>query len=120
MYSVLRVLDPLNPQALVAIGESMNVVRPGSFTGLRRRGDGFSVDLSREDDWSIHSTAIEAALASLDAPLRAAGARGAKVMIDVAVDGDDRGERVWVSVWCGPDLAARLADLRITFMVTMY
>jgi hypothetical protein len=58
MYTVFRVLGS-DLQALNAVGQAMNEKRPGIFSGIRPRGDGFACDVCRDDEWTDHTDAIK-------------------------------------------------------------
>lgn len=91
MYTVIRFMAeaPLVLD-LLRIGEQMNVVRPGSYDGPRRRGDGFACSISSSRQWEDHEQAIMDFGRTFDHSILRAVDLGARVVVDVAIEAEDR------------------------------
>ncbi len=67
MYTVVRFLrEPFDQKLLESIGEGLNRLIPGTYDGIRARGDGFACDVSSSDLWFDHHAAIERFIASIE------------------------------------------------------
>lgn len=122
MYTVARFLvDASGVERLVEVGEAMNALRRGVFTGLRKRGDGFVCEVCKEGSWSVHERAIGEFVAEFAGPIRQACEAGITVAIDVAIEGDDR-ERAtaYVGVGFAPSLLLTLGSAGVRLEVTSY
>ena len=121
MYTVIRFTGGFEAREEVArIGLSMNSVRAGVFSGLRRRGDGFSCDLSSDKSWDAH-VGVHRFFAEFDYFIKEALQIGAVVTVDVAIEPEDReaSGSIFVS-GCGPDLLATLASAGLRMEVSVY
>ena len=91
MYTVARfTADPPLLDDLVSLGLSMSSVRPGVFTGLRKRGDGFACSVSSASVREEHLSEIQRFVAEFSEVIRQATRLGAEVTIDVAIEAEDR------------------------------
>lgn len=122
MYSVLRfTIDSARHEQLNALGEAMNALEPGRYQGPRPRRDGFAVELEASDVWGDHLAAIEHVLRAQAQVLRGAIALGARLTIDVAIDGDDLARtQVFLSLQTPPPVLAALAQANVALEVTVY
>jgi hypothetical protein len=120
MYTVARFTSKsADNSVLEMLGEEVEAIRPGSFHGMRHRGDGFAIDLSSEPDWDSHRSAIEATIILLKATVARALLDGACVTIDVAVEPEDYGNAPR-TFNVGSELVQLLAENRIQFALTVY
>ena len=120
MYTVMRFMcATAEPSALERIGGEMNVVRPGSFQGMRQRGDGFSIDVSAAASWSEHRRAIEDLLAAFAPHIAAAFKVGGSVSVDVAVEPEDH-EHASRGLMLDAALLRLLTSHGVQFEVTVY
>ncbi len=122
MYSVIRfTTEAARVQDLLAIGEEMNQVEEGVFTGPRRAGDGFSCDIETSDLWAHH---LEGVLDFLDvhaSSVRRATALGAKVTFDVAIDPEDQAAQKHALILpADAELLAKLGNLGVNIELTIY
>jgi hypothetical protein len=121
MYTVARFLA--NPPALSRIseiGDAMNAVKPGTFTGLRRRGDGFVCDIWKDGTWSEHERAIREFVAEFAGPIRQARDAGISVAIDIAIGEEDRESVAYVCISVAPSLLEALGSAGVRLEVTSY
>ena len=121
MYSIIKFLVPLEKStAIVKIGESMNRIRAGIFTGLRAKGDGVAFDLVDGGTWDDHVAKMKEFLTEFRAEIDAACAIGADITIDVAVWPEDLERVPFVVVRQEPDLMRFLADHGVAIEVSVY
>lgn len=91
MYTVIRFLATQERlQALTQVGQAMNAVREGIYTGLRKAGDGFCCDIWEGPEWHEHQREILRFLTEFGESIHAAIRGGATVTVDVAVEPEDR------------------------------
>ena len=101
MYTVIRFLATKESEnSLTALGEQLNELVPGSYSGVSERGlMRFDVSVSRSSTWREHLNEIVEFLDRAAPVLEAARREGVQVHADVAVEPEDRPERM---VWpCG-------------------
>ncbi len=121
MYSIIRfTASPEMSKNIVAIGEAMNAVRPGVFTGPRRAADGFACSLATSSQWLEHREAITLFLREFAEPIRDSVQAGAAVTIDVAIEPEDRSEGTTLVVRFDQVLMKLLASMDIALEVSYY
>ena len=102
MYTVVRVtVDAAKVGELDIVGKSMNELRQGVYTGIRKAGDGFSCEVCTDEGWDRHKEAISRFAHDFAVPLRRLVGIGASVIFDVAVEPEDRKGRGRVLVLRG-------------------
>jgi hypothetical protein len=104
---------------LEKIGLDMNRVKPGVYTGLRRRGDGFACDLSSSSDWQAHERSALDFVALFSSHLQTLRNLGARVTVDMAIDLSDLKKPI-ECVHFGGELLRALGDREIALEVTIY
>lgn len=121
MYTVVRFLAPTGRLSSVdEVGNLMNQIKPGTYSGLRRAGDGFACDVAKDGDWAAHARAIEEFLDSFPLVFGKARELGVAVTFDVAVEPEDI-HFSGVSVFRLPaDLLARVAAARASMELSVY
>src|SRR4051794_8713549 len=117
MYTVIRfTASSQNVREISLIGEAMNKVRSGVYSGLRKAGDGFACDISKSDSWEDHDAAIRAFVAEFAPQIVQTRTIGGGVTVDVAIEPEDCRERVPV-VRANPELLKILSSHHVTFEV---
>jgi hypothetical protein len=87
MYTVVRfTTDHDHLVSVTDIGQRLNAVRPGSFRGIRKAGDGFSFDLCDRDQWVHHHEAIISFVTVVGEIIREAVSLHIAVTADVAIE----------------------------------
>ena len=91
MYSIIRFTSgQASIPHLEAIGASLNRIEAGIFQGIRRKGDGFAVNLSSSSDWLDHLEALAEFISRFGSSVREATNSGARVTFDAAIEPNDR------------------------------
>jgi hypothetical protein len=120
MYSIIRfTMEREKLCELEQLGMKMNEVRPGTFEGLRRRGDGFAVELLPDATWSEQRSSVLEFLVTLRNELSMAIALGARVTLDVAIEPEDYAHP-GSSLLFDLHLVRELATLGVELEVTVY
>ncbi len=105
---------------LIRLGLSMNLLRPAVFTGLRKRGDGFSCEVSSDDDWATHLSEIQRFIREFAEVIAQALGADASVTVDVAVEPEDREQgHVLVLDW-PPTVLSTIALAGVRLEVSVY
>jgi hypothetical protein len=122
MYTVMRfTAGPGMDEEIAAIGASMNSVRAGVFSGLRKRGDGFSCDVSAEKGWDDHVRDIHRFVNEFSDILKRAILAGAAVTLDVAIEPEDKESSGAVLVLaCTQELLALLLSTGLRMEISVY
>jgi hypothetical protein len=122
MHTVARFLaEPALLGKVVDTGEAMNALRPGMFSGLRQRGDGFACDICQDGSWSHHEQAIREFVTEFAALLRTAVDSGIAVAIDIAIEqGDREAATAFVGLGFDPSLLSAIASLGLRLEITSY
>jgi hypothetical protein len=122
MYTTLRITtDAARQDALLQLGEQMNLKRAGVFSGLRRAGDGFSCEVSSSPSWEAHLQSLRTFLHDFAETIAQACQLGAAVTVDVAIEPEDRsanGAPLVLSV--APSLLAEMAALGLRWELSVY
>ena len=124
MYIVLRFYSPSEGRqgldSLILLGESLNQIRPGTFSGLDGRWNGFSCDVCSLDSWNAHLQTIEEVLRAFTSVFKEASNRGIEVEFDVAVEPEDLHNKLYVAASLGVDLFKKLIDQKVGITFTFY
>lgn len=122
MYTVIRFTVKAECLgAIIDVGIAMNALRPGSYTGLRKSGDGFCCEICGSPDWGEHQREILRFMTELAAPIKSAVQQGASVTVDVAVEPEDRESGGAVLVLrCEQAVLAALAACRTELELSIY
>lgn len=121
MYTVLRFESPTeNAEALALLGEELNEIRQGTFSGLDHVKGRFSCDVCDLDDWESHLGAIEESMVLFESILATAISRGLEVEFDVAVEPEDCEKKLYVSTNLDPNLLRKLADQKVGLTFSYY
>ena len=122
MYTVARFLgDASAADWFFELGEMMNSSRPATFTGLRRRGEGFVCDVYKDGSWPDHERAIGEFVTAFADPIRRARDAGIIVTIDIALEVEDRQHATaYVCVRFEPSLLLTLGSAQVRLEVTSY
>lgn len=105
--------------ALEAVGLDMNHVRAGTFSALRRRGDGFACDVSSSGDWRDHERAALEFLGLFSSHIEKVCLLGAKVTMDMAFDFADFKKPI-EGAHFGEPLLRALGERGVALEVTIY
>ena len=122
MYTIVRFTsEPSLIGEIEELGRSMNLLRPGVFTGIRKRGDGFACDISDDPAWGVHMREIQRFITEFNEAIGQALRVGASVTMDVAVEREDRegGGLILVLDWSSEELAA-FASAGLRLEISMY
>jgi hypothetical protein len=122
MYSVCRFVATSdgNENKLSQIGSALNMVRPGQFERLDRRGGRFSVSISTADTWQAHLIAIREFVHAMSGVISVAISEGLLVEIDLAIEPEDVGAVPFVS-YAVPSLTlSELGTRGVTLVFTQY
>lgn len=120
MITVVRFTrNPMDEDIVTAVGTAMNVVRPGSFEGIRARGDGFAFQLLDDAAWSEHRASIARFVELATGPLSQAREAGIDVCVDVMIGQEDLHEKAYEAIGLTKDLVYALARFDMAFEVTM-
>jgi hypothetical protein len=121
MLTIIRVTtqrkEDLGP--LEAIGTEMNRIKPGVFTGMRRRGDGFTCEISTSPNFVDHERAALGFVQQFASHLGQARSVGATVTMDMALDFADFKKPI-EGVHFGPELLRALGGEQVSLEVTVY
>lgn len=119
MYTVIRVL-PGQPGADLAPWVDA-VDRAGVVPRLTemRSGRGYVADVCSDSSWDAHLTALHACAIGLGGSLASINSGLASVVVDVAVDPEDR-DWPFLDIGFPPDLLAELGAAGIGVVVTLY
>ena len=120
MYTVIRFSFDDNPNALAGVGEKLNKIIPGAFSGEDRIKQRFSCSMSKSDNWYEHLQDILKWLASTGSLIDEARDTGADVQIDCAIEPEDVHGRLLLSYMITNELIARLAEVRVPFVLSLY
>jgi hypothetical protein len=110
-YGMLVVFDQ-DSRDILEVGAQVNAVRPNTFRGIRKAGDGFSCDVSISGLWSDHANAVMEFLSDFRDPIQRAIATGMEVAFDVALEPED--QRITVVL-----LEQELLSALVTFGVVL-
>lgn len=122
MYTVVRfTTDHDNLTSVTDIGQRLNAVRPSSFRGMRKAGDGFSFDLCDSDQWVYHREAIISFVTAAGEIIRDAVSLHVAVTADVAIEPEDLvdGNKL-VTLRLDEDLIRKLFESRLALEVSRY
>lgn len=121
MYTVIRFSAQTAPLSeLSRLGLSMNLRRPDVFTGLRKRGDGFSCEVSSDKHWATHLSEIQRFIREFADVIGQALVSGASVTVDVAIEPEDREQgSVLVLDW-SPTVLSTIASAGVRLEVSVY
>ena len=90
MYTVIRFIgDSACLPRLMKIGAAMNEIRPGIYSGLRKRGDGFACEVCADAEWGKHHASILAFIADFKEIIKQSIEAGSSVTIDIAVEPEE-------------------------------
>jgi hypothetical protein len=121
MITVIRFLSRSVPRdEMLAIGEAMNAVRPGVFTDLRPRGDGFSCSVCDDPAWSVQVRAIRDFITELGACIHRARSAGLSVTIDILIETEDLASAAVKVFAFDPDLLSALGSAGIRLEISSY
>jgi hypothetical protein len=122
MYTVARFLaDTSGMGKLVEVGEAMNALRQGVFTGLRKRGDGFACEVCEGTSWPSHERAIGEFVTEFAGPIQQARSAAVAVAIDIALEVEDRERAIaYVCISFAPSLLLTLSSAGVRLVVTSY
>ncbi|MBL9003860.1 MAG: hypothetical protein JNJ46_06420 [Myxococcales bacterium] len=122
MYTVIRFLGGLDRlPMLMKTGTEMNAIRNGIYTGLRKRGDGFSCEICSDKSWQMHQTEILAFMGEFGSLIKQSVAAGASVTLDIAVEPEDIEEhRPILVLRHGSDLLSVLSSCGVALEVSIY
>jgi hypothetical protein len=122
MYTIVRFTAGVEVMGtLTNLGRSMNSLRPGIFTGIRKQGDGFSCEVCTESSGDIHVTEVLRFISEFSAIIEHAIHVGASVTVDIAVEPKDRlaSGSVCVLGW-SPTALSAIAAARVRIEVSVY
>lgn len=122
MYTVVRfAFNYLKKNEAAEIGMSMNALRPGIFTGIRKAGDGFSCEICADASWEVHVREILRFVAEFDEFIQMALRLGASVTVDTAIEPEDRASAGPVLVLaCAPAFLEVMASKGLTIELSLY
>ena len=120
MYTVIRFSDTAGTNDLPRLGEQLNQLVPGSYTGLDRVPNRFSCSVCQEDDWALHHKAIIDILSRCAELITNAQEKGITIDVDVAVDPDDYCARMITELALDLDLVDLLSNLRVSLEISIY
>lgn len=90
MYTVIRFTgEPAFLTTLMKIGTAMNAIRPGVYSGLRKRGDGFACEVCADAEWGTHHAAILAFIDDFKEIIKQSTEAGSSVTVDIAVEPEE-------------------------------
>ena len=90
MYSVLRITGSyINMEHIKNIGESMNKILDNTYTGIRKAGDGFSIEISKSDIWNDHVNSVIEKIKLFEKVLIDGRESGINVTFDLAIENTD-------------------------------
>jgi len=120
MYTIIRFTSQEEALSeLDKIGVDMNRVRPGTYTGLRRRGDGFACDIWKGSDWMDHERSALEFVTIFSRHVEQAQKIGAQVTVDMALRSDDL-KRPIASVHFSAELLRMLGKNEVALEMTIY
>jgi hypothetical protein len=121
MLTIIRVTAQRKEDlpALALIGAEMNQIRPGVFTGLRRRGDGFACEIATSADRLDHERSALDFVTQSSPQLEQARNLGAAVTVDMALDSVDFKKPI-EGVHFGAEVLRALGERKISLEVTVY
>ena len=122
MYTVIRFLaGPDRLPMLIRLGTEMNAIRNGIYTGLRKRGDGFSCEICSDKSWQVHQTEIIAFVGDFGSIIKQSVTAGASVTLDIAVEPEDIEEhRPILVLRHGVELLSALSSCGVALEVSIY
>lgn len=122
MYTVVRfTIDHLKMNEIADIGVSMNALRQGIFTGIRKAGDGFSCEVCTDTSWEVHVREILRFTSEFSEFIEKALRLGASVTIDAAVEPEDRESTGTVLVLaCAPAFLEAIASRGLRMELSIY
>jgi len=122
MYTVIRFLaGPDCLPMLIKLGTEMNAIRNGIYTGLRKRGDGFSCELCSDKSWQTHQAKILAFVGDFGSMIKQSVAAGASVTLDIAVEPEDIEEhRPILVLRHSAELLSALSSCGVALEVSIY
>jgi hypothetical protein len=122
MYTVIRfTIDSLKRDEIASIGVSMNTLRAGIFTGLRKAGDGFACEVCADASWEVHVREILQFAIEFGEFIERALRLGASITVDTAVEPEDRESAGGVLVLaCTPTFLTTMASSGLRMELSVY
>src|SRR5690242_9695291 len=122
MYTVVRFTgDPVLRDEIAQLGRAMNSLRANIFSGIRKRGDGFSCEICTDRSWEVHANEILRFVAEFSEFIQQAYQIGVSVTIDIAIEPEDRdsGSSVFV-LGCSPILLSAMSSAGLRMEISIY
>ena len=122
MYTVVRFTgERLLLPVIVKLGTALNTIRPGTYSGLRKTGDGFACEICADEQWDRHRDEILRFTSDLRDEITAAIQNGIVVTVDIALEPEDHETQGKILVLrCSNEFLAALTSSGVQFEVSLY
>jgi len=122
MYTVARfTTDSSNLAVVEDIGNRINKIRPDSFVGIRKAGDGFAFGLCADEGWFQHREAVLRFVELAGPIVKSSIELHVSATIDVAIEPEDRANgATLIVVRLDPDLMRELSECGIAIEISRY
>ena len=121
MYTVVRFVNDQDAESnLTLIGQKINSVSPGTFTGLDRVDGRFSISVCSTAIWEDHVVAMVGFLQKHADTIKVAIAANMYIEFDVAIEPEDYNDISYLSVGINPYLANSLSSNGVHLTLSYY
>jgi len=120
MYSVIRFQDVTGNFDMKALGEALNLVAPGLYTGMDRVAGRFSCGICDDDDWKSHRDSIHKLLSDIRKQIQNIDKSLVDVEIDIALDFEDGKGSMFTEARMDTAFIRTISDIGIVICVTVY
>ncbi|WP_141733945.1 hypothetical protein [Oligoflexus tunisiensis] len=122
MYTVLRMTCDSDEKLgdLINIGERIERLRKGAFTGLRKDANWFACTIAGDSDPENHRAEILSGVSLLANEIKDAIGLGFRATLDLAVEPEDFGNAPYTSIGFDSGVLEKVTTMGIGIEVTIY
>ncbi|WP_141735243.1 hypothetical protein [Oligoflexus tunisiensis] len=122
MYTVLRMTceSKANLDVLIKIGERMDRLKKGAYTGLSKDANWFACTIAKDSDPENHRAEILSGVSMFANETRDAIGLALRATLDLAMEPEDFGNDPYSSIGFDPEVLQILASMGLGIEVTIY